>query len=43
MGIKITEERLKLINEYHPMALEIEDLQNENGPCGTRVLIRVMI
>ena len=41
MGIKLTEERLRLINEHHRAAFEIEDLMNEQGPCGTRVRIRV--
>ena len=43
MGIKLTEERLRLINEYHRAAFEIEDLVNENGPCGTRVRISVPV
>ncbi len=43
MGIKLTEERLRLINEYHKAAFEIEDLVNENGPCGTRVRITVPV
>jgi hypothetical protein len=43
MGIKLTEERLRLINEYHRAAFEIEDLVNENGPCGTRVRITVPV
>lgn len=43
MGIKLTEERLKLINQYHPTALTIEDLHDETGPCGTRVLIRIKV
>jgi len=43
MGIKLTEERLKLINQHHHAAFEIEDLVNEKGPCGTRVRIRVTI
>ena len=41
MGIKLTEERLRLINEHHRAAFEIEDLMNEQGPCGTRVRISV--
>lgn len=41
MGINITEERLKLINLGQQAAFEIEDLQDENGPCGTRVKIMI--
>gem|GEM_PF-687280 len=43
MGIRLTEERLKLINANHHTAFEIEDLQDKNGPCGTRVRIQVLI
>lgn len=43
MGIRITEERLKLINANHHTAFEIEDLRDENGPCGTKVRIQVLI
>jgi two-component sensor histidine kinase len=43
MGIKLTEERLRLINEYHRAAFQIEDLFNEKGPCGTRVRISVPV
>jgi PAS domain S-box-containing protein len=43
MGIKLTEERLKLINANHHTAFEIEDLKDENGPCGTRVRIQVLL
>jgi len=41
MGIQLTEERLKLINQQQHAALEIEDLVRENRACGTRVRIRV--
>jgi PAS domain S-box-containing protein len=41
MGIKLTEERLKLINEAHNVAFEIEDLKNAAGPSGTKVTIGV--
>lgn len=43
MGINITEERLKLINLGHQAAFEIEDLKDENGPCGTRVTIKIQL
>ncbi len=43
MGIRITEERLKLINEDHDTAFEIEDLLNDGGPCGTIVKIGIRI
>lgn len=43
MGINITEERLKLINLGQQAALEIEDLTDENGPCGTRVKIIITL
>lgn len=43
MGIQLTEERLKLINQHHQAAFEIEDLTNENGPCGTKVKIQLAI
>lgn len=41
MGIKLTEERLKLINEHRNVSFEVIDLRDENGPCGTRVKIWV--
>ena len=41
MGIKITEERLKLINQGYAVALGIEDLSDHNGPSGTRVKIGI--
>jgi PAS domain S-box-containing protein len=40
MGIKLTEERLKLINQHRNTAFEIDDIKNETGN-GTRV--RIMI
>ena len=42
VGIKVTEERLQLINQKHNVVLEIDDLENENGACGTRVRIGVI-
>jgi len=41
MGIRLTEERLKLIKQQNSAAFEIEDLADENGPCGTRVRISI--
>jgi PAS domain-containing protein len=41
MGINITEERLKLINNGHRTAVEIEDLIESGKPAGTRVKILV--
>ncbi len=41
MGIKLTEERLKLINQQHHAAFEIEDLFKGKRPAGTKVRIRV--
>lgn len=43
MGINITEERLKLINLGQQAAFEVEDLKDENGPCGTRVKIMILL
>ena len=43
MGIKVTEERLKLINQYGIAGFEIEDLINDEKPCGTRVKIKIAI
>ncbi len=40
MGIRITEERLKLMN-LGQHTFTIEDLTDKNGPCGTRVSIEV--
>jgi PAS domain S-box-containing protein len=39
MGIKLTEERLRLINQHYKTSLEIEDLRNEHGALGTRVRV----
>jgi sensor histidine kinase YesM len=39
MGIRLTEERLKLIKQHSNASFEIEDLENELGGCGTRVRI----
>lgn len=41
MGISITEERLKLINQDHHAAFEIEDLMEGDIPLGTRVRIGI--
>jgi PAS domain S-box-containing protein len=41
MGIRLTEERLKLIKQQNNAAFEIEDLADERGACGTRVRISV--
>jgi sensor histidine kinase YesM len=41
MGINLTEERLRLINEHRNVSVEVVDLRNEHGPCGTRVKIWV--
>jgi PAS domain S-box-containing protein len=41
MGVKLTEERLRLINQSNEAALEIEDLHQDNLPIGTRVRIKV--
>jgi sensor histidine kinase YesM len=43
MGIKLTEERLKLINHQNLASFEIEDLMNEHGAAGTRVTIRIAL
>ena len=43
MGIKLTEERLKLINQQQHASFSIEDLVNQHGPSGTKVTIRVPI
>lgn len=42
VGIKVIEERLQLINQKHNVVLEIDDLKNEDGACGTRVKIGVI-
>lgn len=41
MGIKLTGERLKLINQQHRANVEIIDLIQENVACGTMVKIRI--
>jgi PAS domain S-box-containing protein len=42
MGIRVTEERLKLIKQQNNTAFEIEDLADENGePSGTKVRISI--
>jgi PAS domain S-box-containing protein len=43
MGIRLTEERLKLINQHHQTTFEIEDLSHEGIPSGTRVTIRIKL
>jgi LytS/YehU family sensor histidine kinase len=43
MGIKLTEERLRLINEQHNVSFEVEDLTNADGPCGTLVRIGIRL
>jgi PAS domain S-box-containing protein len=44
MGIRLTEERLKLINQEHHSAFAIEDLVDGEGQaCGTKVTIRITI
>jgi sensor histidine kinase YesM len=42
MGIKVTEERLKLINQYKNTSFEIIDLKDDHGKAmGTRVKVRI--
>jgi PAS domain S-box-containing protein len=42
MGLKLTEERLKLINQYKNTSLEVVDLKNKKGePAGTRIRITI--
>jgi PAS domain S-box-containing protein len=41
MGVKLTEERLRLINQDNDAALEIEDLHDGNVATGTRVRIKI--
>ena len=43
MGIKVTEERLRLINEQHNVSLTVEDLRDEHGSSGTLVRIGINI
>lgn len=42
MGIRLTEERLQLINEKHNVGFEVEDLVEDGQPAGTRVRIQVI-
>jgi PAS domain S-box-containing protein len=42
MGIKLTEERLQLINQKHNVVFEVDDLKNGDVPAGTRVRIGVI-
>ncbi|UII31225.1 PAS domain S-box protein [Fulvivirga ulvae] len=39
MGVKLTEERLRLINEEQRITFHIEDLKDGDQPAGTRVTI----
>ncbi len=41
MGIRLTEERLKLIKQQNNAAFEVEDLFDHNGPSGTKVTISI--
>ncbi len=41
MGIRLTEERLKLIKLQNTAAFEVEDLFDANGPSGTKVTISI--
>lgn len=41
MGVKLTEERLKLINESHQVTFNVQDLEQEGRACGTKVSIVV--
>jgi sensor histidine kinase YesM len=43
MGLKLTEERLKLISNSPLTVFEIEDLADQNGSSGTRVKIRIAL
>jgi PAS domain S-box-containing protein len=43
MGTRLTEERLKLINEIDNVSVIIEDLHNDNEPAGTLVKIWVKV
>ncbi|MGC3943162.1 MAG: PAS domain S-box protein [Chryseolinea sp.] len=42
MGIKLTEERLQLINQKNNVGFEVEDLFDNGVPAGTRVRIQVI-
>lgn len=39
VGAKLTEERLRLINEEHRITFVVEDMEEEGEPAGTRVTI----
>jgi sensor histidine kinase YesM len=41
VGIRLTEERLKLIKKQNNAAFEVEDLFDGEGPSGTRVTISI--
>lgn len=41
VGIRLTEERLKLIKQQNNAAFEVEDLFDNDGPSGTRVTISI--
>jgi len=43
MGVQLTEERLRLINELHNVSFEVQDLKNEQGPLGTKVTVWIKI
>lgn len=43
MGIKLTEERLRLINQQYHASFSIDDLMKDNIPCGTKVKICVTL
>lgn len=43
MGLNVTEERLKLINQHAIAAFEIQDLTQDGKACGTRVRIKIAI
>jgi PAS domain S-box-containing protein len=42
MGMKLTEERLRLINQKNNVGFEVEDLFENGVPAGTRVRIQVI-
>ncbi|MEM0997987.1 MAG: histidine kinase [Bacteroidota bacterium] len=43
VGMVITRERLRLLNERLPidLALQVEDLHDGNRPCGTRITLKI--
>ncbi len=43
LGVKLTEERLKLINEHHNVSSQIIDLMKDGKPCGTKIIIWVKL